>query len=365
MVGAMVTARLASALAPLVIVGACATHKAAPSAAAPKPATSGPEASADVRSMRSTTPPSDVERIYRLGTSAPQAVRGPEDAKVTLEVCSDFECPFCARLVPTLDELTHNYGEFVRIVWRDCPLPFHEFALGAAEAGREVLAQGGAKAFWAYHDRLFAHQAKLAPEDLVGHAATIEGVDPAGVRSALADHRHIPAIKSELMGLVDSGATSQGFGTPASFVNGRLISGAQPYEVFEDAVERALAETPEQRTEALARSDAAFPMARARHIMIQWKGAEGADASITRSKDEARQRAEDVRKKLAAPGSDFASLAHEYSNCPSAAQGGELGRVTRGEFVPEFEAVLFTLSPKQLSDVVESPFGYHLIEREE
>src|SRR5690606_5723232 len=102
------------------------------------------------------------------------------------------------------------------------------------------------------------------------------------------DHRHAPHIQAELQGLVDSGAASGGFGTPATFINGRLVSGAQPYQVFEAAVERALAETPEARAQAEAESAAAYPMARARHILIQYVGAEGTEPKVTRSKEEAQ-----------------------------------------------------------------------------
>jgi protein-disulfide isomerase len=362
---AMLSARSVRTLAASSLLVACAARSTPPKAAPSAPP--APEASADTRGLRTRPAPgtNEVERIYTLAPTAPTPQRGRDDAKVAIEVCSDFECPFCARLVPTLHEIEQNYGEFVRITWRNCPLPFHEFALPAAEAAREVMAQGGSSAFWAFHDLLFAHQDALAPEQLAEYAKSVPGIDGDKVLAAVRDHRHIGLIKSELMGLVDSGATSQGFGTPATFVNGRLLSGAQPYEKFEDAVEKALAETPTQRAEAVANSAAAYPMARARHIMVQWKGAEGADASVVRSKEEAYQRALEVQKKLLARSGDFASLAKEYSNCPSAAQGGELGRVTRGEFVPEFEAVLFTLAPHELSGVVESAFGYHVIEREE
>jgi protein-disulfide isomerase len=347
------------------LFGACAPRTTAPSAA--PVAAPAAEASADTRRMRTPGEGSegDVERIYRLAATAGAPQRGKDDAKVTIEVCSDFECPFCARLVPTLHELEQNYGEFVRIRWRNCPLPFHEHALPAAEAASEVFAQGGPGAFWAYHDLLFAHQDALAADSLAALAGQIPGVNGTEVSKALAEHRHIPRIKTELMALVDSGATSQGFGTPATFVNGRMMSGAQPYEKFEDAVERALAETPEQRKAAESASDEAYPMARARHILVQWKGAEGAAPSITRTKEDALKRAQEAHAKVVATGSSFDALAQEYSNCPSAAQGGELGRVTRGELVPEFESVLFTLLPGQVSGVVESPFGFHVIQRED
>jgi protein-disulfide isomerase len=347
------------------VLAACAGTKSAPppkAAAAPdsnQPGVSALELAAQAEVRNST------ERVFQIAPFDPQPALGPMTAKVKIEVCSDFQCPFCARLVPTVHDLAENYGELVRIVWRNCPLPFHEHALPAAEAAVEVFGQAGDKGFWAFHNALFEHQDKLDVEGLVGLAKGIEGVNAEQVRAALADHRHAARIQKELQGLVDSGAAAGGFGTPATFVNGRLIAGAQPYQAFESAVEAALQETPEHYAQALADSQAAYPMARARHILIQYKGSQGADAKITRSKDEAKALASKLHGRIVQEHADIATLARENSDCPSAPDGGELGRFTRGELVPEFEAVLFTLAPGQISSVVETPFGYHIILRED
>lgn len=291
--------------------------------------------------------------------------RGGESAKVTALVCSDFECPYCARLKPTLDELEQNYGELLRIEWRNCPLPFHEHALPAAEAAVEVFTQGGDKAFWAYHDVLFAHQEALDASKLVEYARGIEGVDSAKVAAALDDHRHVERVAADLKAIADSGAASGGFGTPATFINGRMIAGAQPYEVFEDAVERALQESPDARKQAEAESLAAYPVARVRHILIQWEGGRGASDKVKRTKEEAFRLAQKLHDEIVLRSGDLGALAKQYSDCPSAPDGGELGRFTRGELVPEFEAAMFALEVGKVSNVVETPFGYHVISREE
>jgi len=75
---------------------------------------------------------------------APQ--RGPDDALVTIVVFSDFQCPFCSRLLPTLSALRERYGNDLRVVWRNNPLPFHQDAMPAAEAAAEAFAQGGTPA---------------------------------------------------------------------------------------------------------------------------------------------------------------------------------------------------------------------------
>lgn len=310
-------------------------------------------------------PGTRVERVFSIAPSESAPSIGRADAKVTLEVCSDFECPYCARLVPTLHELVENYGDLIRVVWRNCPLPFHPLALPAAEAALEVFAQAGDTGFWTYHDVLFAHQSSLEVEKLPELAKGIAGVDQAKIKAALADHRHVGHVRAELSAVVDSGAASGGFGTPATFVNGRLLEGAQPYDAFEQAVERALIETPEAHKAAKAQSDLSYPMARARHILIQYKGARGADAKVTRSQDEARVLAESLALRLAKERGNFADLAREKSECPSAEQGGELGRITRGDLVPQFEDALFSLKVGEVSSVVETPFGYHIILREE
>jgi protein-disulfide isomerase len=307
----------------------------------------------------------EVERIFAIAPSTSSPKLGKSDAKVLIQVCSDFECPFCARLVPTLHELVENYGDLIRVEWRNCPLPFHSLAQPAAEAAVEVYKQGGDSAFWAYHDILFSHQSSLQTDKLPELARSVAGVDAEKVKVALADHRHADEVRKDLGSVLESGAASGGFGTPATFVNGRLISGAQPYDVFEQAVERALIETPEALAEARARSDLVYPMARARHILIQYKGAQGAEPNVTRSREEARALADQLLVQLTQQHADFAQLAKTKSDCPSAPQGGELGRFTRGDLVPQFETALFALRVGEMSGVVETPFGYHIILREE
>ncbi len=345
------------------VLSACASRTPAAQRPSPQPADPVPT----LKFPGGTQGPQvgQIERIYHIAPSASAPSLGAPDAKVKLEVCSDFQCPYCARLAPTLHELHENYGELLQILWRNCPLPFHEQAEPAAEAALEVYAQRGSAGFWAYHDALFAHQRELDTELFVAMAREIEGVDPERVRAAVADRRHASQVRAELIALLDSGAASGGLGTPVTFVNGRMIAGAQPYREFEDAVERALQELPEQRTRAEADSLAAYPMARVRHILVQYSGARGADAHVKRDKGEAKERAEALKRRLAAERIAFGDLAREASDCPSAKEGGTLGRFTRGELEPDLDVALFVLQPGQVSEVIETPFGFHLLLREE
>ncbi len=101
----------------------------------------------------------------------------------------------------------------------------------------------------------------------------------------------------------------------------------------------------------------------ARHVLIAWRGSERAAATITRTKEEARTRAEDVLRR-ARGGEDFAALARQFSDEPGASTGGgDLGVFGRGQMVPPFEQAVFALAVGAVSEVVETSFGYHVIKR--
>jgi parvulin-like peptidyl-prolyl isomerase len=103
----------------------------------------------------------------------------------------------------------------------------------------------------------------------------------------------------------------------------------------------------------------------ARHVLIQWMGCQNAAASVVRTREQALAVAKDVLRR-AKSGEDFARLAVEFSDEPNAGQrGGSLGRFGKGAMVKAFEDAAFALQPGQFSDVVESPFGFHVIQRTE
>jgi parvulin-like peptidyl-prolyl isomerase len=99
---------------------------------------------------------------------------------------------------------------------------------------------------------------------------------------------------------------------------------------------------------------------RASHILLMYKGS--ARSSASRSKDEALTSINQLKDELA-KGADFGALAREHSDCPSGQEGGDLGMFGKGAMVPEFDNAAFALEPGQVSDVVETAFGYHLIQR--
>jgi parvulin-like peptidyl-prolyl isomerase len=103
--------------------------------------------------------------------------------------------------------------------------------------------------------------------------------------------------------------------------------------------------------------------AHARHILVMHEGSKRKPSSVTRSKQEARELIEQLEEKLE-QGADFAELAREHSDCPSGKRaGGDLGTFSKGDMAPEFEKTAFQLEEKEISDVVETDFGFHLIQR--
>ncbi len=182
-------------------------------------------------------PPAD--QVYEIAVPRNAPSRGPANAPVTIQLFSDFQCPFCGRINPTLEQVAERFPTQVRIIWRDYPLPFHDNAMPAAEAAREVFAQGGSEKFWAYHAILFQHQRELTAENLETYAQQVGGIDMNRFRAALENHTHRAAVQADQQAVQRAGAR---IGTPSCFINGRLLQGAQPFPAFEAAINRALEE---------------------------------------------------------------------------------------------------------------------------
>ncbi len=162
-------------------------------------------------------------------------VRGPKDALVTIVEFSDFQCPFCGRATRTVHEVLREYPKDVRLVFMHNPLGFHKHAEPAAEAAIEVFKEKGAEAFWKYHDLLFSNQKSLDDDSLVNFAKQV-GADPKKVRSAITSHAH----RKEIDAQTAQGAKFGVRGTPAFFINGRPLSGAQPIGKFKVLIEEEL-----------------------------------------------------------------------------------------------------------------------------
>jgi protein-disulfide isomerase len=161
-------------------------------------------------------------------------IRGAADAPVTVVEFSDFECPFCKQAHPTIKQLLERYPGKVRLAYRDFPLDsIHPQARRAAEAARCAHDQGK---FWEYHDVLFSQSPQLAPEDLRRYAGQV-GLDVTKFDSCLAAGVHKAAVQRDL----DEGNRLGITGTPAFFINGRTLTGAQPLEAFTRLIDQELA----------------------------------------------------------------------------------------------------------------------------
>ncbi len=158
--------------------------------------------------------------------------RGPAEAQVTVVEFADFQCPYCAQVYTMLDRLERQYGNKVRIVYRDFPLSIHKDAAKAAEAAQCAHDQGK---FWQMHDSLYARQAKLEVGDLKQRAAEL-GLDLVQFNQCLDSGKYTAEWKKDMSDGASYGVT----GTPTFFINGRAVSGAQPYETFVEVIDEEL-----------------------------------------------------------------------------------------------------------------------------
>jgi protein-disulfide isomerase len=161
-------------------------------------------------------------------------VKGAATAPVTIVECSDVHCPFCTRVLPTLTQLESQYDDNVKLVFRDYPIDqLHSGARKAHEAARCAKEQGK---FWAYHDTLFANAPKASPNQLKAYAQEVE-LDVAAFEQCVSSGKYQAAVQHD----IDEGTRAGVTGTPAFFINGRLVSGAQPLERFVQIIEEELA----------------------------------------------------------------------------------------------------------------------------
>ena len=158
--------------------------------------------------------------------------RGPADAKVTIVEFSDFECPFCSRARDVADKVMEKFEGKAKLVFRQFPLSFHSHARKAAEASLCADQQGK---FWPYHDALFANQKELAVEDLKKVAKTLK-LDQEKFDTCLDSGATAKQVTTDMADGQKAGVT----GTPAFFVNGVMLSGAQPVEEFARVIEGEL-----------------------------------------------------------------------------------------------------------------------------
>jgi protein-disulfide isomerase len=162
-------------------------------------------------------------------------IAGGKDAKVTIVEFSDFQCPFCAKGAEILTSLKKKYGQKIKVVFKNFPLPFHNHAEQAAVAGLCANEQG-TDYFWKMHDQMFANQDALDAEGLKKTAAKI-GLKPDMFEKCLSENKYLAQVKAEM----EEGRKIKVKSTPTFFINGQLVNGAQPLEVFSEIIDQELA----------------------------------------------------------------------------------------------------------------------------
>jgi protein-disulfide isomerase len=187
-----------------------------------------PNAAAAKLARQGEAPP-----VRKVDAPADAPAFGPQFAKVTIVEWSDFQCPYCSQAAPTVEKLRQTYGNDVRFVFRNLPLPMHPNAHIAAQAAMAANAQGK---FWPMHDRLFADQKALDRASLERTAESL-GLDMTRFRTDI-DSADVKArIEADMRAASDVGV----HGTPTLFVNGRVSSGAPTWDAFKAQIDQEIA----------------------------------------------------------------------------------------------------------------------------
>lgn len=170
--------------------------------------------------------------------SAGYPAEGPANAPVTIVEFSDFQCPYCGSLFPILQQITKNYSDKVRLVYRQFPLTnIHPYAEKAAEAS---LCANDQNRFWDYHDSLFEDQQQLKVDDLKRRAVELK-LDTDTFNTCLDSGTHMDEIRQDIVEGTKAGVS----GTPTMYINGRQYRGDLSYssvtKIIEDELQRKTA----------------------------------------------------------------------------------------------------------------------------
>ena len=175
----------------------------------------------------------DPTIVHKVDTAGAPS-KGPATAPVTIVEFSEFECPFCKRVDPTMKQIEKVYGDKVRFVWKHLPLTsIHADAMNAALASEAARSQGK---FWEYHDRLFANQKNLAVDDLKRYAKEV-GLDLVRFEKDRLDPENRKKVEAD----VAEARSLRVASTPSFFINGRFVRGAVPFEMFAKVINEELA----------------------------------------------------------------------------------------------------------------------------
>ena len=158
-------------------------------------------------------------------------VQGNANAAVTLVEYGDYECPSCGAAYPIVKRLQKEFGDELRFVHRNFPLPQHDFAEFAAETAEFAATEGQ---FWEMHDALYENQADM-DDDLFPKLADDLELDPAALTKALEHGKFEDRVAED----IESGEASGVQGTPTFFINGKQHEGSIGYEALVAAIRAA------------------------------------------------------------------------------------------------------------------------------
>ncbi|MGC4095438.1 MAG: thioredoxin domain-containing protein [Polyangiaceae bacterium] len=190
-----------------------------------------PQIVEDLKKMEAANQPISPELQAAIAANTAPAF-GPENASVKIVEFSDFQCPFCSRAADVVHKIRETYGEKVRFVFRQYPLPMHDKAKVAAEAALAAHAQGK---FWEYHDRLFKNQQSLDRPALEAHAKDA-GLNVAQFKKALDDKKLGEQVDADMK----LGEQVQVQGTPTMFVNGARVDNPSDFAAVSSMIDNAL-----------------------------------------------------------------------------------------------------------------------------
>jgi protein-disulfide isomerase len=191
-----------------------------------------PQVLAELKKMEAQNGPVPADVFARqIAGDAPGF--GKADAKVTVVVYSDFECPFCVKAMATEKALKEKFGDKIRLVFRQFPLSFHPNAKLAAEASLAAHAQGK---FWEFHEKLFENHRELERDSLVKYAKEV-GLDVARFEKELDDSKHEARVDADMKLAEEVGVS----GTPTMLVNARRVGNPTDVDAVSKMIEEELA----------------------------------------------------------------------------------------------------------------------------
>ena len=185
------------------------------------------QAAANIPSADNTAGSGQTLQTFEIKST--DHIRGSVNAPITLVEFSDFQCPYCGQHYPTLKKILNDYQGKVRLVYKHFPLTFHQFSEKAAEASECASEQGK---FWEYHDKLFENQQNLSAENLKQWAKDL-ALNSSQFNNCLDSGKYASKVQADY----NEGQQKGVNGTPATFVNGKLISGAVPYNTLKTAID--------------------------------------------------------------------------------------------------------------------------------